>query len=244
MKPREGEENMRISDIAKVKVDWMEGYRNDPYLKFVLKADRKLAPCEVFRYRQSGNLFFAEHEGEVNFVVHDPGDHNGFGGRRFVLRMAEDWSPENWHDCSHNERDFGNGSIRKVSCFYDKETHSVTLTGPWSSGETVVSTRFKPCIYVSTLEGPSRETIRNPQLYRKMKKQGREYEGTYFATSYTLEFVQEVIAKLAPHLELYQGDYGWYPVIKGEQPKNPRRGRPVSRCTSILSDVQASVVEL
>jgi hypothetical protein len=218
---------MKISDIKTVKVDWMKGYGNDPHLKFILKRDRKLTPWEQFRFVQHGRLFFAEYENEVRFVAHDPGNHSGFGGSAFVLRMADSWDECQWvSGCK--------------PCKYDPQTRTVTLCGPWSSNATAMSRAFCPVASADTLEGPSRLTVSSPRYYRQMQKIGRSWDGTYSATHYTLDFVREVIDVHAPHLELYEGDYGWYPVRKGEAPKNPRRNTAAR--DSFLSGEQMAVV--
>jgi len=220
---------VRISDIKRITVDWMEKFGNNPMMEFVLKRDRKLTPRELFRWYQSGNLFYSEHEGEVRYLVHDRSDHNGFGCARFSLHMAEGWEEtkegREWRDCSCIQHDWGSRCDREVSCRFDRETRILTLQGPWSSGQSVVSSIIGPVVAVSTLEGPSRTTVNNPDWYHRQKRQGRAYVGTAFATSYTLAFVQEVVDILAPHLWLYEGDFSWYPVRKGDYPKNPNKGK-------------------
>lgn len=233
---------MEISDIHRIEVEWMEGYGNNPALLFILKRDKKLTPPSEFRWRQKGDMFYAIHNGEVRYLRHDRNDHNGFGFARFNLHMDDSWDSSTWKGCGRNEPDFGSRTNRDVTCSLDGRI--VTLTGPWSSGASVVSAIIGPIVHASTLEGPSRETIRNPEWYHRMKrKNGRAYRGTAFSSDYTLEFVQAAIDIHAPHLEMYEGDYGWYPVRKGDAPKNPRKGRPrvASAC---LSDEQSMVVEL
>lgn len=215
---------MNIKDIAKIKVNWMEGYVNDPRVTLVLKKDRKLSPSEDFRYRQYGNLFFAELDGEVRFMVHDKRNHNGFGFSRFTLHMADDWDSSQWKPCSiKGERDHGSMTNRDVSC--SLKGRVLTLTGPWSGNAVLVErlTGVK-CISWATLEGPSRESVSNPRWYQKMKRRcGHNYDGTALSTHYTLEFAREVIDTLAPHLELWEADYGWTVKIRDMPPKNPRR---------------------
>jgi hypothetical protein len=236
---------VKISDIARVDVNWMEGCRNDPGLRFVLKRDRELTPSSEFRYKQSGNIFYAVHESEVRFVAHNRNDHNGFGFARFDLHMHDDWDASQWKPCQQLDgkplvqRDFGSMSYREVSCTL--EGRILHLTGPWSSGASVVSKIIGPVVDVSVLTGPNRETIRNPKWYHRNKRRNRAYEGMHYAANLTLEFVQEAIDVHAPHLEMYEGDFGWYPVRKGDQPKNPRKGiqRPADL---MLDDTQAMVV--
>lgn len=233
---------MKISDIARIKVDWMEKYSNDPHMTFVLKRDRKLTPWEQFRFHQKGTLFYAECESEIRFVSHDRNDHNGFGGGVYKLHMRDDWDASTFRPCSRTEYRWGSGgSTMDVSCRFDADTRILSIKGPWHSGATGVTRAYKPVMEVATLEGPNRESIRNPAFYHRMRKRGHAHEGTPHSSCYTLDFVQEAIDRLAPHLELYEGDFGHYPVIKGNPPKNPRRGVK-SRDGSFLSDQQMSAV--
>lgn len=239
---------MEVRNIKRIEVNWMEGWGNDPHLTFVLKRDCVLTPESEFRYRQYGRLFYAVHANEVRFVMHDPNDHNGFGGHRYDLRMAEDWDATQFHGCQRTEPqwDSGGGSMT-AKCWQDTNEHGVRvvhLTGPWSSGASVVSKCIgQPVISVGTLTGPNRETVRNLEWYHRRKRQGRAYLGTAYATKYTLEFVQLAIDALAPHLELYEGDYGWYPVRKGDKPKNPRRRMDRKPFDPYRSDEQSRAVE-
>jgi hypothetical protein len=232
---------MKITDIAHIKVNWMETWGNDPGLTFVLKRDRKLTPWEQFRFRQSGSLFYAEHESEIRFISHDRNDHNGFGGAIYTLHMADDWDVSTWRPCSRTERRWmSGGQTMEVSCQFNADTRILSIKGPWHSGATGVTRAYKPVMEVGTLEGPNRETVRAPEYYHRARKRGRAYDGCATYSCYTLDFVQEAIDRLAPHLELYEGDFGWYPVRKGDTPKNPRRN--VRPHESFLSDEQMSAV--
>lgn len=253
---------MRVEDIKYIEVDWMEQYRNDPALKFVLKQERKVAAPSDFRYRTglpapviktleafrlpvtpAKNLFWAVHENEVQFYMHDRNDHSGFGSRQFQLHMANDWEASDWKNCRGERYDPTSG-FNVPCCFL--EGRILTLKGPWSSGASGVSKFIGLIVSVATLEGEYRDTIRAPVHYHKNKRKWpttmSRSSGVAYSCHYTLAFVQEAIDKLAPHLELYEGDYGWYPVRKGDAPKNPRKGnRRVS--SSMLSDEQCMVVE-
>jgi hypothetical protein len=231
---------MKTQDICRVEVEWMEQFGNNPQLQFVLKRDRVLTPSSEFRWNQNGNLFYAVKDGEVRYLYHNRNDHNGFGFAKFELHMADDWDASQWKDCARHERDFGSRTNRDVCCVLNGRV--LTLTGPWSSGASAVSAQIGPIVSTSTLEGPSRVTVCNPNWYHRQKRKGRAYQGTAFATNHTLEFVQSAIDVHAPHLEMYEGDYGWYPVRKGDPPKNPRKGRTRVFDPS-LSDEQSMAVE-
>lgn len=237
---------MQISDIQSVKVDWMEGYRNDPCLKFVLKNGRKRHLWNDFRFRQYGNLFFAELEDEVRFIAHDRNDHNGFGGSVYKMQMVDGYSPaeSGFKGCYHHEFKYNSGGGSHVaSCKYEPETNCVYITGPWSSGESTVSRLVRPCVNVAILDPQYNNKLRNPNYYRQMQKLGKAWDGTYCSSSVTLEFAQEAVDKLAPWLDLYQGDYGWYPKWRDMEPKNPAKGRD-KRFASEMSDEQSMCVEL
>jgi hypothetical protein len=230
---------MQINDIAKIEINWMEQFANDPHVTFVLKRDRAIAKREDFRYRQYGNLFVAEYQHEVDFCAHDKKDHAGYGGREFILHMADDWYPNrtelnsctgfNWNDTKHR-------------CSYHPDDHTMHIFGPWSSGPVAVQQLSGiACMDVATLEGNSRETIRNFKWHQKQKKQGRNYTGTAFATNYTLDFVREAIDKLAPHVELWEGDYGWTVKMRDMPPKNTRRRtKPIGH--SLMSAEQSAAI--
>ncbi len=249
---------MKMENIARCEINWMEGWANDPHITFVLKRDRKLAPIELFRYRQFGNLFFAEYENEVRFVSHSSNDHNGFGGHIHSMQMHDGYDPsehgfrigkitlwektgggqfgwenvdsQGWVCCNSVQTQWGSGGGSHLACcWYDPILNTVHIKGPWSSGEVFVKKATGvSCISVATLEGPSRESIRNPEWYQRQRRKGIAYTGTPFATSYRVDFVQEVVDRLAPHAELWQGDYGWTVKLRGMEPKNPkRRGSPI-----------------
>lgn len=231
---------MKISDIARIEVNWWEGWANHPELQFILKRDSCLSPSEVFRYRQHGNLFYAEHDGEVRYYAHDRNNHNGFGFAKFTLHMHDDWDASTWSNCKRTERDHGGMCSREVQCLLDGRL--VTLTGPWSSGSTAASRALgKPVVHCSALEGRYREAIVNSKWYQRNRRRGRKYEGTPFSCDLTLEFVQEAIDIYAPHLWMYEGDYGWYPLRKGDEPKKPRKG-VVRHDEETLSDAQMMAV--
>ena len=236
---------MKLSDISHVKVDWMEKFSNDPELKFVLKAGRKLTPWADFRFRQKGQMFFAEHEGEVRFVAHDPRDHNGFGFAHYALVMEDGYDPQaaGWRDCNIiGARDHGSMCNRDVRCYYDPPTNTIHLTGPWSSGSVAMERAFGVATMgVSTLEPEYNNKLRSPRYYQRMQKQGRGWDGTYMAVHYTLDFVREAVDKLAPHLELWQGDYGWTVKLRDMPPKRERR-QPQPIGHPLLSEEQSFAV--
>lgn len=240
---------MKVNDVARVEVEWFPTFVNDPEIRLILKRDRELTMSTVFRWRgcaQPGwsHMFYTEHEGEVQFLLHNPRDHEGFGWRQYHLHMADDWDPNvaKWVGCNKLEFDCGAGFNRKVECTFNPHTRMLTLTGPWSSGASAVSRLLRPVISAATLTGPNRLTVSNPDYYHRMKRQGRAHQGTPYSTYYTLAFMQEVIDTHAPWLELYNGDYGHYPVRKGDAPKNPRKGRPRVSCLD-LSDDQCRAIE-
>jgi hypothetical protein len=217
---------MNIKDIAKVKVDWMEQFGNDPQLKFVLKYGCDLQPNDSFRFHQSGNIFYAESENEVRFYRHDRGDHNGFGGSKFKLHMADDWDASQWHDCSNHERVWmGGGAMRLAEC--NLNGRILSIFGPWSSSAVMVEPFIGPCMDVRVLPAKYRDSLRNPAYFLRQRKRlgPKASEGLYLQCHLTVAFVRETLDRLAPWLDLYEGDYGWYPIMRDMEPKNPRKGR-------------------
>lgn len=205
---------MHIEDIARVEIDWMQGYVNDPRIKIILKRGKKMAAWEDFRFDSSGNLFYSVLDNEVIFYSHDRNNHDGFGGRCFPLRMKDDWTPEcaGWRDCIH--------------CGFDPESHILTLCGPWKISEVSLSRIVGECVAVSAIDGDDRESVRNPNRFQRHKRRfGKNaYAGTFTATSVTLEFARLAVDTLAPSYEMWQVDYGCWTVKKrGLPPKNPRR---------------------
>src|SRR3990167_399143 len=102
---------MQLSDIAKVRVDWMEQFANEPQLHITLKRDKRLIPWDQFRFRKYGELYFACQENEVRFVQHSPKNHEGFGGSKYVMQMEHPLvaavantlqarAPGPWPDCT------------------------------------------------------------------------------------------------------------------------------------------------
>ena len=165
--------------------------------------------------------------GEVRFVFHSPNDHAGFGGAHYAMKMRDDWTP------------------RPLGCSKCRiEDRTVHLYGPWSSSASAVTRAIRPVVSASIMPGKYREAIRNPNYYHRMKRRGRAYEGLFIGTAITLEFAREIIDRFAPHLDLYEGDFGWVPMIRGGEPKNPRRNRKPSRFSEGMSDEQAMVIEL
>ena len=220
---------MKISDIAKVKVDWMEQFGNDPQLRFILKAGCDLTPFKQFRFNQSGNLFYAVADCEVKFFRHDRRDHNGFGGSRYDLRMADDWDASQWRDCQFDEMLWMSGGARRdVKCeiLHNDGERILSFAGLWSSSAPAAKKFIGDCVDVSVMPAKYRESLRDAAyLQRQKQKLGiRAYEGLYLASHLTLDFVKEAVDRLAPHLDLYEGDYGWYPMMRDGEPKNPRKG--------------------
>jgi hypothetical protein len=238
---------MKIQDIARVEVDWAEKYANDPSLKIILKRDRTISPWGNFRFRQKDRMFFAEFEGEVSFLYHNPGDHNGFGFRKFALRMEDGYDPAQagWHDCDVKDRDHGCMMNRPVRCYYDAPTNTIHLTGPWSSNSTAMVQAFGvESMNVSILDGPSRETVRNPAQFERNRRRGWNYEGTFWSAHLTVDFAREVVDTLVPHLELYQGDCGWTVKRRDMPPKNPRRHEKPAMWSAEMSGEQNAVLSL
>jgi hypothetical protein len=73
-----------MARIIDVKVDWMEGWGNNP--KFVVRLDREESP-ENFRFVQRGSCYVAQIEDLVRFFSYSgPGD--GYGGHQFEITMV------------------------------------------------------------------------------------------------------------------------------------------------------------
>ncbi len=244
---------MKISSIQSVKVDWMEGYCNDPMLKCVVKKGAEgLIPESQFKWMQKGNLFYSEKEGEFKFFAHNKSDHSGFGGYTFDIQMSEDWNSSNWNGCDQNEPAWGNGgrgSIRR-KCYLETGNHGdriLHITGPWDCGTHRVCEEVREVVSVGILTPEYNNRLRNPDRFKRdREKYGeRASEGVYLGCTFTLEFAREMVDVLAPHLDLYKGDYGWYPMIRGGQPKNPRSGREKKhwKGSYFVSDAQAMVIE-
>ena len=237
---------MKLSDIAMVRANWMEGYGNDPRLEIILKTGCDVAKLSDFRFHQSGELFWAELGGEVSFFHHNRGDHNGFAGSEYVLHMADDWDASQWKDCNRVEHTWMSYSTHLANCHLEGRT--LHLKGPWSSGESIVSKLIGPCVGVSIMPGSWRNSVRHPHYYQKnvkrLAKLGRKaYEGLFFSRSLTLDMARQIIDVHAPHLDLYEGDFGWYPMIRGGDPKNPRKG--LKRLGSpYMSDEQAHICSI
>jgi hypothetical protein len=71
--------------ILKTKIDWMEGYANDPSIYVLLK---NIPNLDELRYRERNNCYFAEKDGYVNFFHYVKPD-RGFGGREFPIIMED-----------------------------------------------------------------------------------------------------------------------------------------------------------
>lgn len=99
----------------------MSGYANQPSLRVLVdevpKGDLTFEGKKV----NSHTLYFAEHDGYVEFYAHDPRDESGYGGRGFKLKVKD------------------NGDEREVQ-----------LKGPWSSRAGVMNSHgFTPCLDVA-----------------------------------------------------------------------------------------------
>ena len=233
---------MKVSDVRHVKVEWMEGFSNDPGLNFILKRGADIAPNESYRWNQTGSLYWAELDGQFKYLAQSHRDHEGFGGSIYTLAMSPEWAPES-REWGMLDQDAEGWMVRRCGCKYHPDRRSVMLRGPWHCGASRVSREVRPILDVGILTNEYNNRLRIPRYYQRMQRQGRAWDGTYLNCGVTLEFCQAVIDVHAPHLELYEGDYGWYPVRKGDDPKNPRKGRAYSRFTAELSDEQARMVE-
>ena len=127
---------------------------------------------------------------------------------------------------------------REVLC--SRHDRTVIITGPWSGNSSTISRTFQPIVEVSVLTNKYNNRLRSPRWYQKNKKSGRAWDGTYVRCAITLELARAIIDTCAPHLELYQGDSAWYPMIRGGKPKNPRRGHVETN--EHLSSEQLTVV--
>jgi hypothetical protein len=234
---------MKVSDISRVKVDWMERFGNDPELKFILKNGHSDLPYDQFRWVQYGSLYYAEQENEVAYLAQAHRDHAGFGGSVYRLRMADSWQRgQDWQGLALSQNAEG-WMVRPCGCRWHPEQQVVELRGPWHCGASRVSRQVKPILDVAVLKNEYNNMLRSPDYYRRMGKQGRAWDGTYCLKAFTLDFVREVVDKLAPWLDLYEGDYGWYPIYRGMEPKNPRKGRVPSVFFNEASDAQARIIE-
>ena len=71
-------------NITSVKVDWYEQFDNQPCLEIGVDA----IPQDLV-YSRKGPYYYCEKDGMVKFLVDNPGDHHGFGGRHFELKMDD-----------------------------------------------------------------------------------------------------------------------------------------------------------
>lgn len=233
---------MKVSDVAKVQVDWMEGFGNWPRLILVLKRDAEVAPRESFRWKEHDGLFYAEHEGEVRFVYHDRNDHQGFGGSEFKLQMDDSWDASTFRPCHRTERAWMSDRHREHNCTLDGRT--VTICGPWHCGSSELTPVLGPVVEITVIEGKDRTCFKNLKALKRERayaKAGKRfaYEGSPTSCTLKLSLLQEIIDRHAPHLEMYQGDLCYFPMLKGGQPKCPRKD--VSVRESKLSDEQRMV---
>lgn len=73
--------------ILNARVDWMEGFANDPRLEVLVD---ELPEWGDMRFRERSGLYYAELEGFVNFMYYGGNGENtgGYGGRHFDLKMT------------------------------------------------------------------------------------------------------------------------------------------------------------
>jgi hypothetical protein len=71
--------------IIKAKVDWKDGWSNNPSL--IVLVD-KMPDRNILRYEEKDGLYYAQHEGYVNFFYYVQ-PNNGFGGRCFDIIMKD-----------------------------------------------------------------------------------------------------------------------------------------------------------
>jgi len=76
--------------VKGAKIDWYEGFGNDPKLQLLVdkipeQHDLVYIPYEIGH----GYLYLAWHENYVHYLYHDPDDERGFGGRCFNLRTQD-----------------------------------------------------------------------------------------------------------------------------------------------------------
>ena len=100
------------------------------------------------------------------------------------------------------------------------------LKGPWSGAASELSLLWKPVLNV---------LLRTPKYNEK---------SSFLTGTFTKESLEPLLSILAPDIELYGGDYGWYPKKIGEVPKNPRQGRHYRLISESLSDEQARIIEV
>lgn len=68
-----------------VKVNWWEGWGNDPVLQLLVD---ELPPLDAFRFDKNGAIYYAELDGYVRYYAYSrPG--SGFGGRHFCITMKD-----------------------------------------------------------------------------------------------------------------------------------------------------------
>ena len=209
---------MKIEDVRKVKIDWMKGYGNDPFVTIFLKPGRDRFRLRDMQFRQYKNLFVGERDNEVIHVTHSKRDHEGFGGSWYELPMSSDYDvvASGWRDCpyrctgAHHYWDDQNRYCvsRNVfdwmpCCRYEGENRIMYLRGPWS-GSSVAAGR----------------AIGKPLIDVACRAVLPHYGG---AICLTVEFCRELVDKFAPHAEMWEGDFGWTVKWRDMPPKNPRR---------------------
>jgi hypothetical protein len=195
---------MNISDVRKVKINWMEHYGNDPSLTVFLKPGRERIRLRDMKFRQFGRLFVGERDNEVIHVTHSKNNHEGFGGSWYELPMTDDYDPiaAKWRDCPYRYVSRGVFDWRPC-CRYEGETRTMFLRGPWSGSSVSAGNAIgKPIIDVAC-------------------QAVLPHYGGHVCL--TVEFCRELVDKFAPHAEMWEGDFGWTVKWRDMPPKNPRR---------------------
>src|SRR2546423_1221540 len=104
--------------VLKAKVNWMEGWANDPYFQILVDKEPKYSELiwKVKQLNENETFYYGEEDGYAYFLLHDSRNERGFGGSTYTLKMFD-------------------GSTRMIK-------------GPWSSNEVFASTIFeKPIIH-------------------------------------------------------------------------------------------------
>lgn len=71
--------------IIKIKVDWRDGWANDPRLQVLVD---KIPNHNVFNYEEKDGFYYAEYKGYVNFFYYMQPD-NGYAGKHFNITMKD-----------------------------------------------------------------------------------------------------------------------------------------------------------
>lgn len=76
--------------ILDAKIEWFKGCANSPQFKLLVD---KIPSIEELVYDEkrdgAGTMYFAEKDGYVDFMYHTPRNENGYGGRKWTIKVRK-----------------------------------------------------------------------------------------------------------------------------------------------------------